>query len=146
MKSRPGKIYWAIAAVVILLALLVFIDPPLRMLFMHLFHLRTIAEVRSYVDSLGAWGPVIMIALMVVHSVTFVPSEIIMITDVGLFGPVWGIVYSWVGSMLGAYLSFFSGTLDRDADCEKNLYRNVCSIGLIHFLRRKEFGGYFYCA
>lgn len=74
---------------------------------MNLLRLRTISEVRAYVNSLGAIGPLIMIGLMIVHSVTFIPSEIIMIADVGFFGPVLGIVYAWVGSMLGAYLSFF---------------------------------------
>ena len=107
MKTRSRKIYWSIAAAVILLVFVVLMNPPLRSWFVNLFHLRTISEVRSYVDSLGAWGPVIMMGLMVLHSVTFVPSEIIMITDVGLFGPIWGIVYSWIGSMLGAYLSLF---------------------------------------
>lgn len=42
--------------------------------------LRIISVVRSYEHSFGAWGSVIMIGLMVLHSVAFEPSEIITIT------------------------------------------------------------------
>lgn len=56
---------------------------------------------------LGVWGPLIVILMMILHSVTFVPSEVITITDVVLFGPVWGVVYAWIGSVLGAYLAFY---------------------------------------
>ncbi len=107
MKLRPQAISRLVAAIAVLCMAIVLLDPPLRNSFILLLQFRTISQVRSDVDSLGAFGPIIMIGLMVVHSVTFVPSEIIMVTDVVLFGPVWGIVYSWIGSMLGAYLSFF---------------------------------------
>lgn len=106
-KSRQRGISRILVAVVVLCVVVVLLDPSLRHSIMHVLQFHTISQVRSYVNSLGAWGPVIMIGLMVVHSVTFVPSEIIMVTDVVLFGPVWGILYSWIGSMLGAYLSFF---------------------------------------
>lgn len=73
----------------------------------HLVTLKRITELQTFVQKLGVWGPILVILLMIFHSVTFVPSEVITITAVVLFGPVLGVVYAWIGSMLGAYLSFF---------------------------------------
>ncbi|MHB1956501.1 MAG: TVP38/TMEM64 family protein, partial [Sulfobacillus sp.] len=83
------------------------LEPGWRSGVAHLLSLETLAHVRVLVESMGMWGPIFLMALMVLHSVTFVPSEILTIAAVALFGPVKGVIYSWVGSMLGAYLAFF---------------------------------------
>lgn len=82
-------------------------DPSARSGVGYLFQLKTIHDLRAYVHSLGAWGPIASITLMVLHSVTFVPAEVVTIGNVVIFGPVLGVVYSWTGAMLGGYLSFF---------------------------------------
>lgn len=96
---------------IVIAALVMLLHPPLRTLFLHLFSLKTVSDLRAYVRSLGPWGPFALIALMVLHSVTFVPAEIISISDVVIFGPVLGLVYAWIGAMLGAYLSYFLARL-----------------------------------
>lgn len=107
MRKRARKILWVIAALLVVVVLVLLLDPSSRSLFGHVFRLKTIDDVRGYVRSLGAWGPIVLIVLMILHSVTFIPSEVITISDVIIFGPVWGVVYSWIGAMLGAYLAFF---------------------------------------
>lgn len=94
--------------IVILIAVLfIFLDPSLRTLFHHVLGLKTINDVKTYVRSLGPWGPIALNGLMILHSVTFIPAEIITVSDVVIFGPVLGLVYAWIGAMLGAYLSYF---------------------------------------
>ncbi len=87
--------------------LLVLLTPSLRSSVAPVFRIETIRRVREAVRSLGAWGPVLVIALMILHSVTFVPAEVITISSVLIFGPVWGVVYAWLGAMIGASLSYF---------------------------------------
>jgi Uncharacterized conserved protein len=82
--------------------------PFLREGFFRLFHPGTMVEIRSMIHSLGLWGPIVSILLMILHSLTFIPSEVITLANLAVFGPFWGAVYSWIGSMLGAYLAFFT--------------------------------------
>lgn len=107
MGKLRRRIFWAICVLLLVAVLVLLLDPSFRSVFGHVFRLKTIDDVRGYVRSLGAWGPVVLIVLMILHSVTFIPSEVITISDVIIFGPVWGVVYSWIGAMLGAYLAFF---------------------------------------
>jgi uncharacterized membrane protein YdjX (TVP38/TMEM64 family) len=60
----------------------------------------------DFIRSLGAWGPVGSIALMIVHSFIPFPAEFLTIANGMVFGSVWGVVYTWIGAMLGAYVSF----------------------------------------
>ncbi len=71
------------------------------------FSLHTISQIQQYVHAFGVWGPVMAILLIVLHSVTFIPSEVLTIADMVLFGPVLGALYAWVGAMLGAYLAYY---------------------------------------
>lgn len=100
-------LYTFLVTVVLVVVVALVTHPGLWQSVVHLVTLKRIAEVRSVVHQMGVWGPVLVILLMIFHSVTFIPSEVITIMDVVLFGPVWGVVYAWVGSMLGAYLAFF---------------------------------------
>lgn len=94
--------------IVVLIAAGIAVTHPAPLQFVaHLMTLNRVTEVRSFVHKMGAWGPLLVILFMVLHSVTFIPAEVITITDVVLFGPVWGVVYAWIGSMLGAYLAFY---------------------------------------
>lgn len=48
---------------------------------------------------------------MVLHSIVFIPSEIILFANVYIYGFTLGLLYTWIGSMLGAYLSFYLARL-----------------------------------
>jgi uncharacterized membrane protein YdjX (TVP38/TMEM64 family) len=63
-------------------------------------------EAIRFILSLGAWGAFGSIGLMVLHSVIPFPSEIITIANGMIYGKFWGVVISWTGAMLGAYVAF----------------------------------------
>ena len=60
----------------------------------------------NFIRSLGAWGPLGSIGLMVIHSFIPFPAELLTIANGMVFGPFWGVVITWSGAMLGAYTSF----------------------------------------
>lgn len=60
----------------------------------------------DFITSLGVWGPLASIGLMVVHSFVPFPSELLTIANGLLFGTFWGVVITWLGAMAGAYASF----------------------------------------
>jgi uncharacterized membrane protein YdjX (TVP38/TMEM64 family) len=60
------------------------------------------AEIRSW----GAWAAAGSILLMIAHSLIPFPAELVTFANGMLFGPVWGLVVTWVGAMLGASLAF----------------------------------------
>lgn len=102
------KIYVYLSIVVLIAIGIGFlVNPDWREMFNQLIQLESIEQMKEKVNALGVWGPIVMILLMVVHSLTFIPSEVIMIANFVLFGPFLGLVYTWIGSMLGAYLSFY---------------------------------------
>jgi uncharacterized membrane protein YdjX (TVP38/TMEM64 family) len=63
-------------------------------------------DVESFAEAWGAWSAAASILLMVLHSFMPLPAEVIAIANGMLFGPVWGIVVTWIGAMLGAALAF----------------------------------------
>ena len=66
----------------------------------------TIEGVVAQIRAWGPWAALGSIVLMVVHSFLPFPSEIITLANGMVFGPFWGSVITWVGSMLGAVSTF----------------------------------------
>ena len=62
--------------------------------------------ISEFIRSLGPWGPLSSIGLMVGHSFVPFPAEFLTIANGMVFGPFWGVVITWVGAMLGAFASF----------------------------------------
>ena len=60
------------------------------------------AEIRSW----GNWAVAASIGLMIAHSLIPFPAEFITLANGMLFGPVWGVVVTWAGAMMGAALAF----------------------------------------
>ena len=60
----------------------------------------------NFILSLGPWGPLASIGLMIMHSFVPFPAEFLTIANGMVFGPFWGVVITWSGAMLGAYASF----------------------------------------
>ncbi len=66
----------------------------------------TAETVRDEILSWGAWGMAGSVALMVLHSFVPFPAEIVAMANGMAYGPFVGLVVTWVGAMLGAYLAF----------------------------------------
>jgi len=64
------------------------------------------STIINFILSLGAWGPLGSIGLMITHSFVPFPAEFLAISNGMVFGPFWGVVFTWIGAMLGAYASF----------------------------------------
>jgi uncharacterized membrane protein YdjX (TVP38/TMEM64 family) len=60
----------------------------------------------EWVKSLGPWGGIGIIGLMVLHSLVPFPAEVVAFLAGELYGVVWGTVFAWTGAMLGALLAF----------------------------------------
>lgn len=61
-----------------------------------------VRELRSW----GAWSALASILLMLVHSVVPFPSELIVIANGMIFGPLLGTAITWTGAMLGAVTAY----------------------------------------
>ncbi len=65
------------------------------------------AALRDYMTRLGAWGPLTVIALMVLAiMVSPIPSAPIALAAGAVYGHVWGTVYVILGAELGALAAF----------------------------------------
>ena len=56
--------------------------------------------------SMGMWGVLASILLMILHSLIPFPAELLAIANGMIYGPIWGTVITWTGAMCGAYLAF----------------------------------------
>lgn len=65
------------------------------------------AGLEDTIRSLGAWGVLASIALMILHSFVPFPAEFIALANGMVYGPLWGTVITWVGAMLGASIAFW---------------------------------------
>jgi uncharacterized membrane protein YdjX (TVP38/TMEM64 family) len=62
--------------------------------------------IEEEIKSWGNWAIAASIALMIVHSLIPFPAEFVTLANGMLFGPLWGVVITWTGAMLGAALAF----------------------------------------
>jgi uncharacterized membrane protein YdjX (TVP38/TMEM64 family) len=63
-------------------------------------------DLRQWIDSLGAWGPLIFVFLYAVAVVSALPGSALTVASGALFGSILGVVVVSAGSTLGASLCF----------------------------------------
>ena len=68
-----------------------------------------LAGFLEWIESVGAWGPVLLAAAYTVACVLFVPGSILTLGAGFLFGVVWGTIAVSIGSVLGATAAFLVG-------------------------------------
>jgi len=66
-------------------------------------------EVREQIDSLGAWGPLLILALTLIHAVVFFPAEIVDAAAGYAYGFFPALVLCLTGWMLSALLAYAIG-------------------------------------
>lgn len=89
------------------LAITAFVFIAFTVLLIAFFHYDRANTVSRLIQSTGILGIVIAVLLMAILSMLPVPSEFFMILIMKVFGPWWGILYSWLGTMLAAIGTFY---------------------------------------
>lgn len=62
--------------------------------------------LEAWVNSAGAAGPLLFMALYALVTVLFLPGSVITLLGGALFGPLWGTLWNLTGATLGAGLAF----------------------------------------
>ncbi len=74
-----------------------------------LYFANNFLKVETLVRQAGIAGPLISIFLYGLLSLTPIPSDPLSVLNGALFGPVWGIIISWMGNNLAATVEYFIG-------------------------------------
>jgi len=69
-------------------------------------HQLNVAVLENWINSAGALGPLLYMAIYVVATVLFLPGAVITLAGGALFGPLWGTLYSLTGATAGATVAF----------------------------------------
>lgn len=72
----------------------------------HQLHLTDLASVRTFILSFGVLAPIIYMVMFTLVPLTLFPDAILAISAGTIFGVFWGSVYTMIGALLGAALSF----------------------------------------
>jgi len=64
------------------------------------------AALENWVNSAGAAGPLLFMAIYALATVLFLPGSVITLVGGALFGPVWGTLWNLTGATIGASLAF----------------------------------------
>lgn len=62
--------------------------------------------IAEHLSRLGNWAPVLLIGLLILTCVLCVPGAFITLAGGTLFGFGWGLLYGWMGALLGALVAF----------------------------------------
>lgn len=65
-------------------------------------------RISDWIQSFGVAGVLLAILLMALFCIIPVPSEFLMVMNMKVFGVWWGILYTWIGAMLGAFVVFLA--------------------------------------
>jgi uncharacterized membrane protein YdjX (TVP38/TMEM64 family) len=70
----------------------------------------------AWVESLGAWGPLVFVLGYAAAVVAFVPGSVLTLAAGAIFGVVWGVVWVFIAAVLGSSAAFLVARyLARDA-------------------------------
>jgi uncharacterized membrane protein YdjX (TVP38/TMEM64 family) len=67
----------------------------------------TVEALRTRIDALGAWAPLVFVAAYALGAVLFLPGSVFTVAGGVLFGPWLGTLLNLIGATLGATAAFF---------------------------------------
>lgn len=110
----PGRRTWLVSiAVVLLLVGLYFVWPAYEWVIDRTYVLVRSgdqAELRAWVERFGAWGPLLILGLMLAQTLLpVIPSILVMVVAVLAYGPWWGGALAWGGLMLSGTVAYTIG-------------------------------------
>ena len=65
-----------------------------------------VGELRQWIQSLGAWGPLVFVLLYILATVAALPGVVLSVIGGAIFGSVSGVILVSIASTLGASLAF----------------------------------------
>ncbi len=71
--------------------------------------LKNVHKIKDWVSGFGVIAPLIYIGFYIVATLFFLPGLPITVLSGIAFGPVWGVVYVWIGATIGVSLAFLVG-------------------------------------
>ena len=71
--------------------------------------LKNVYKIKDWVSGFGITAPLIYIGFYIVATLFFLPGLPITVLSGTAFGPVWGVVYVWIGATIGVSLAFLVG-------------------------------------
>lgn len=79
-----------------------------------------IKNINNLIRATGILGPLIVILLMGLLSVTPISNDPIVILNGAIFGPIYGVLISWIGNVFASIIEYFIGrSLRQITDFEK---------------------------
>lgn len=107
-RPEPGQRQWrvspmAVVAAVLALLALAYVIIAAAGIWPSNVSVRAFEEL---IRSWGIWGVAASIGLMVIHTFIPFPAEFVAIANGKIYGLLWGVVVTWTGAMLGAYVAF----------------------------------------
>ena len=67
------------------------------------------AAIERWIAELGPWAPVIYLAIFAVATSLFLPKSMFAMAGGAIFGPWWGLVWVFAGSLVAANIAFLLG-------------------------------------
>ena len=83
-----------------------------------------VPELRTWVESLGPWGPVAFILAYAVAAVALVPASLLTLGAGALFGVIAGTAYVFVAAVLGSAIAFLIARYVARSTVERRIERD----------------------
>jgi uncharacterized membrane protein YdjX (TVP38/TMEM64 family) len=110
MKTKAYKLNSIKIAVLLLVAACFYLNPALKHFAFtsaELLKQHNFAGLREFILTYTVWAPAMSILLIILQSlIPVMPGLALTIINAWIFGWQWGMVYTWIGALLGAILDF----------------------------------------
>jgi len=81
---------------------------------------KNIGNIELIISRAGFFGPLVIIILYCIFSITPITTDPLTLISGAMFGPILGIIISWVGNIFAALIEYYFGThLSRITDINK---------------------------